>query len=161
MWQFPQQKSFDPAAHSGVSSVFVTCPSNKKHFFTLFLGCVYCEPLTFSSTTTRFFFLSDKPFSEGCGTELVCKESHWFWTFKKPGSGRQYIFSQGFLFSIVLLNSKGLSRFRTSLPAAQPSILGRIWDTMNYEISKSGPKVLNQISIWCPLNSSLLPGDAS
>lgn len=37
MWQFPQQKPFDPAAHGGVSSVFVTCPSNKNIFSLYFL----------------------------------------------------------------------------------------------------------------------------
>lgn len=99
-------------------------------------------------------------FQKGVELNLCAKKAIDFELLRSL-EGRQYIFSRGFLFSIILLNSKGLSRFRTGLPAALPSILGRIWDTMNYEISKSGPKVLNQISIWCPLNSSLLLGDAS
>lgn len=140
--------------------MFVTCPSNKNIFSLYFLIVFIVSPSHSVPPCQGSPSLVTNHFQKGVELNLCAKKAIDFELLRSLDVVGSTFFPRGFLFNVVL-NSRGLSRFRTGLLAALPSILGRIWDTMNYEISKSGPKVLNHISIWCPLNFSLLPGDAS
>lgn len=119
-----------------LTAVFDTCPSNKN---TLSLGYVYCEPLPSVPPWQGSASLVTNHFQKGVELNLCAKKAIDFELLRSLdviGS----TFSPRFLLQLFLLNSKGFSRLRTGLWAALPSILGRIWNTMNYEISKSGAK---------------------